>query len=106
MSAGPAASHDGLLYGSLRQDVHCPPRLMREKLRWMSLVYICVFCCLYMIAEMDQIASQHEPIVIFLGLWYMSLLACLAGAVCAISGALAGCLCDRVARLLLISFST
>lgn len=50
-----------------------------------------------MMAEMDQIASQCEATVIFLGLWYMSLLACLAGAVCAVSGALAGCLCDRVA---------
>lgn len=64
---------------------------MREKLLWMSLVYICVFLCHDMIAEMDQIASQHEPTVIFLRLSYMSLMACLARVVCVVSGALAGC---------------
>lgn len=42
------------------------------------LVYICVFCCHDMRAEMDQIASQREPTVIFLQLLYMSLLAWLA----------------------------
>lgn len=58
-----------------------------------------------MIAEMGQIASQHEPTVRFLRLSHMSLPACLAGTVCAVSGALAGCQDVRIACLLLISSS-
>lgn len=64
----------------------CPSRLMREKLLWTSLVYICVSGCHDLIAEMDQIASQQEPTVIFLGLLHVSLLACLAGVVCVVRG--------------------
>lgn len=58
-----------------------------------------------MIAEMDQIASQHEFTVIFLRLSHMSLLACLAGAVRVVSGALAGRQHGLAACLLLISSS-
>lgn len=78
---------------------------MREKLLWTSLVYICVSRCHDMIAEMGQIASQHEPTVRFLRLSHMSLPACLAGTVCVVSGALAVCQEVRIAYLLLISSS-
>lgn len=83
----------------------CPSRLTREKPLWMSLVYICVFHCHDMRAEMDQIASQHEPTVVFLWLLHVSLLACLARALCVVSENLAGCQQVRVACLLLISSS-
>lgn len=76
---------------------------MREKLLWTSFVYICVFCCHDMGAQMDQIASQHEPTVIFLKLLYTSLLAWLAGVVYAVRGALAGSHHVRAAGLRLIS---
>lgn len=71
----------------------------------MSLVCICVFYFYDMRAEMDQIASQHEPTVVFLWLLHVSLLACLPRAVCVVSENLAGCQQVRVACLLLISSS-
>ena len=57
-------------------------KVKREKLLRTSWVFICVFHCHDVRAEMDQIASQQEPTVIFFELSYTSLLAWLAGAVC------------------------